>query len=91
MAHLKRSGHPDLVCMGFLCIEPDARGIGNVLVITDHYTRYAQAFPTKDQKPLQWPKFYGRGTLFIIDYPITCTLIKPGTSKVTSSRSCLDC
>ncbi len=36
--------------MDFLSIEPDSKNICNVLVITDHYTRYAQAFPTKDQK-----------------------------------------
>ncbi|XP_075451032.1 uncharacterized protein LOC142492246 [Ascaphus truei] len=63
MAHLKSSGPMDLVCMDFLCIEPDSRGIGNVLVITDHYTRYAQAFPTKDQKAITvakvlWEKFF---------------------------------
>ncbi|MEE6512365.1 hypothetical protein FKM82_019316 [Ascaphus truei] len=52
----------DLVCMDFLCIEPDSRGICNMLVITDHYTRYAQAFPTKDQKAITvakilWEKY----------------------------------
>ncbi|MEE6463487.1 hypothetical protein FKM82_005933 [Ascaphus truei] len=63
MAHLKSSGPMDLVCMDFLCIEPDTRGIGNVLVITDHYTRYAQAFPTKDQRVVTvakvlWEKYF---------------------------------
>lgn len=43
-------GPMDLVCIDFLSMEPDSRGIGNVLVITDHYTRYAQAFPTRNQK-----------------------------------------
>lgn len=33
----------DLVCIDFLQIEPDSKGITNVLVITDHFTRYAQA------------------------------------------------
>lgn len=40
----------DLVCMDFLTIEPDSRNICNILVITDHYTRYAKAFATRDQK-----------------------------------------
>ncbi|KAG1955575.1 interleukin-1 receptor accessory protein-like 1-A [Pimephales promelas] len=44
------SGPLDLVCMDFLSIEPDSKGIANVLVIMDHFTRYAQAFPTKDQR-----------------------------------------
>ncbi|XP_038135153.1 uncharacterized protein LOC119779547 [Cyprinodon tularosa] len=43
-------GPLDLVCIDFLSMEPDSRGIANVLVVTDHYTRYAQAYPTRDQK-----------------------------------------
>lgn len=46
------SGPMDLVCIDFLSMEPDSRGISNVLVVTDHYTRYAQAFPAKNQKAL---------------------------------------
>jgi len=48
--HMQIDGPMDLVCMDFLSIEPDKSNTENVLVITDHYTRYAQAFPTKDQK-----------------------------------------
>uniref|UniRef100_A0A674P9H8 Integrase catalytic domain-containing protein n=1 Tax=Takifugu rubripes TaxID=31033 RepID=A0A674P9H8_TAKRU len=43
-------GPMDLVCMDFLSMEPDSKGISNVLVVTDHFTRYAQAFPTRSQK-----------------------------------------
>ncbi|KAK3505931.1 hypothetical protein QTP70_003643, partial [Hemibagrus guttatus] len=43
-------GPMDLVCMDFLSMETDSRGFSNVLVVTDHFTRYAQAFPTKSQK-----------------------------------------
>ncbi|XP_057187744.1 retrovirus-related Pol polyprotein from transposon 412 [Triplophysa rosa] len=50
LIHLGSDGPMDLVCMDFLSIEPDSRNTENVLVITDHYTRYAQAFPTRDQK-----------------------------------------
>ncbi|KAI2665255.1 Gag-Pol polyprotein [Labeo rohita] len=32
--------------------HPDSRGFGNVLVVTDHFTHYAQAFTCKDQKAL---------------------------------------
>ena len=45
-------GPIDLVCIDFLSMEPDSRGISNVLVVTDHFTRYAQAFPTRNQKAL---------------------------------------
>ena len=39
----------ELLCMDFLKIEPDSRDTRNVLVITDHFTRYAFAIPTRDQ------------------------------------------
>lgn len=47
------NGPMDLVCMDFLSMEPDSKGFSNVLVVTDHFTKYAQAFPTKSQKALE--------------------------------------
>lgn len=52
MQHMQSSGPMDLVCIDFLSIEPDRHNVGNVLVVTDHFTRYAQAYPTRDQKAL---------------------------------------
>lgn len=43
-------GPMDLVCIDFLSMEVDSKGMSSVLVVTDHFTRYAQAFPTKNQK-----------------------------------------
>lgn len=43
-------GPLDLVCIDFLSLEPDSQGFANILVVTDHFTRYAQAFPAKDQR-----------------------------------------
>lgn len=47
---LTSSGPLELVCIDFLSMEPDSCGVMNVLVVTDHFTRYAQAYPTRDQK-----------------------------------------
>ena len=47
---ISSKGPLDLVCIDFLSLEPDSQGVANILVVTDHFTRYAQAFPAKDQK-----------------------------------------
>ena len=39
----------DLVCMDFLSLEMTAGGFEHILFITDHFTRYAQDIPTKNQ------------------------------------------
>uniref|UniRef100_A0A3B1IXB7 Gypsy retrotransposon integrase-like protein 1 n=1 Tax=Astyanax mexicanus TaxID=7994 RepID=A0A3B1IXB7_ASTMX len=44
------SGPMELVCIDFLSLEPDSKGMANILVVTDHFSRYAQAYVTKDQK-----------------------------------------
>ncbi len=36
--------------MDFLMVEPDNSNTKDILVITDHFTRYVIAVPTKDQK-----------------------------------------
>lgn len=49
LKQITSQGPLDLVCIDFLSLESDSQGFSNILVVTDHFTRYAQAFPAKDQ------------------------------------------
>ena len=39
----------ELACMDFLTIEPSKEGYQHLLVMTDHFTRFAMAFPSRNQ------------------------------------------
>ncbi|CAJ1057667.1 unnamed protein product [Xyrichtys novacula] len=40
----------ELVCMDFLTVEPDRSNAKDILVITDHFTKYSVDIPTPNQK-----------------------------------------
>lgn len=46
-----QTSHPlELICMDFLSPEPNTSNTKDVLVLTDHFTKFALAFPTPNQK-----------------------------------------
>ena len=49
LVSIKTTYHLEMVCMDYLSLESPKVGITNVLVITDHFTRFAVTIPTKDQ------------------------------------------
>lgn len=50
LVNIKTTRPLELVCMDFLSLEPDQSRTKDVLVITDHFTKYAVAVPTPNQK-----------------------------------------
>lgn len=49
LVNIQTSRPLELVCIDFLSLEPDQSNIKNILVITDHFTKYAVAIPTRNQ------------------------------------------
>lgn len=58
----------ELVCLDFLTLETSKGGYKNILVITDHFTRYAQAIPTRNQTARTTAEALWSG--FIVHYGI---------------------
>ncbi len=50
MVNIKTTRPLELVYMDFLSLEPDKSNTKDILVITDHFTKYAVAVPTRNQK-----------------------------------------
>jgi transposase InsO family protein len=49
LINIKSTFPLELVCMDFLSLEPSKGNFGNILIVTDHYTKFAKAIPTKNQ------------------------------------------
>ncbi|XP_028297544.1 uncharacterized protein LOC114459527 [Gouania willdenowi] len=50
LVNISTSRPLELLCMDFLSLEPDSSNTRDILVLTDHFTKFALAFPTPNQK-----------------------------------------
>ncbi|XP_024120881.1 uncharacterized protein K02A2.6 [Oryzias melastigma] len=50
LVNIKTSRPLELLCMDYLTLEPDQSNTKDILVLTDHFTKYAMAIPTANQK-----------------------------------------
>ncbi len=60
----------ELICIDFLKLEKSKGGFENILVITDHFTKYAQAHPTRDQKALTVAKILWKDFIQHYGFPV---------------------
>ena len=63
----------ELIHLDYLNIEPSKGKVENVLIITDHFSRYAQAFPSKTQTALATAKLLWNN--FILHYGFLSKII----------------
>ena len=73
LVNIETSQPLELIHLDYLKIEPSKGNIENVLVITDHFTRYAQAFPSKTQTALATAKLLWNN--FILHYGFPSKII----------------
>ena len=63
----------ELVHLDYLKIEPSKGNVEDVLIVTNHFTRYAQAFLSKSQTPLATAKLLWNN--FILHYGFLAKII----------------
>ena len=49
LVNIESTSPMEIVCLDYLSLERSKEGYDNILVITDHFSRYAQAIPTRNQ------------------------------------------
>ena len=73
LMNIEASQPLELIHLDYLKIEPSKGNTENVLVITDHFTRYTQAFPSKTQTALATAKLLWNN--FILHYGFPSKII----------------
>ena len=83
LLNIETSQPLEFIHLDYLKIEPSKGNIENVLVITDHFTRYAQAFPSKTQTALATAKLLWNNFILHFGSPEKSSQIKAEILKVS--------
>ena len=75
----------ELVCIDFLS------RMENMLVMTDKFTKYAQAYPTHSQMVRKANKTLFEKFLYIKTSTSVCTVIRDAILKISSLKLCVHC
>lgn len=75
LVNIRTSRPLELVCMNYLSLEPNGHGTKDILVITDHFTKYAVIVPTANQKASEV-------SFFTVAYLSVYIVTKVGTSNL---------
>ena len=77
-----------LICIDYLKLDRSKGGYEDLLVITDHFSRYAKAIPTKNQTAYTTAKaLYEKKKSSTMDFQLFCVLIKGLILNLRSSRN----
>ena len=69
LINIETSRPLELVCLDFLSLETAVGGYNSILVVTDHFTRYACAYPSRNQEAKTVAKILCEE--FVVHYGIT--------------------
>ena len=83
LMNIETSRPLELIHLDYLKIEPSKGNIEHVLIITDHFTRYAQAFPSKPQTALATAKLQWNNFILHYGFPEKLLQTKAETLKVS--------
>ena len=75
----------DLLCIDFSKVDPLKDGKGNVLVLTDAFTKFSQAFVITNQKALTITKILVKNGSMSMGFQPTLTVTRAEVLKMTSS------
>ena len=74
----------DLLCIDFTKVDPSKSGKENILVLTDAFTKFSQAFITPDQKVLTFAKYWWTSGFMYMAFQHKFIVTKAGVLKIRS-------